>query len=164
MAVCVLTRALQWWLRLLGVFPVSDSEPGSVVGPITGDPDPVTPSRDRVVPVCNRDLIPADSPAHCLGRTASQTGQWPWQGCLRAQHKQAGNSPRCADQEALPTPPGIAENQAESGVLPGPPSWLGGGSLQPPIPGSGTPSPRNRRRAILRAGRVCFWLGASLVA
>jgi hypothetical protein len=34
--------------------------------------------------------------------------------------------------------------------------WLGGGSLQPPIPGSGTPSPRNRRRAILRAGRVCF--------
>jgi hypothetical protein len=44
-------------------------------------------------------------------------------------------------------------------------SGKGPGSLQPPIPGSGTPSPRNRRRAILRAGRVCFgsalhwWLG-----
>src|SRR5262245_3411105 len=62
-----LGSALQWWFRLLGVFPVCDSEPGSVFGPITGDPDPVTPSRDRVVPVCNRDLLPADSPAHGLG-------------------------------------------------------------------------------------------------
>src|SRR5262249_34856860 len=49
------------------VFPVSDSGPGSVFGLITGDPDPATPSRERVVPVCNRDLIPADSPAHGLG-------------------------------------------------------------------------------------------------
>src|SRR5205823_15046537 len=31
-----------------------------------------------------------------------------------------------------------------------------GGSLQPPIPGSGTPSPRYRGRAILRAGRGSF--------
>ena len=62
-----LGSALQWWFRLLGVFPVWDSEPGSVFGPITGDPDPATPSRERVVPVCNRDLIPADSPAHGLG-------------------------------------------------------------------------------------------------
>jgi hypothetical protein len=62
-----LGSVLQWWFRLLRVFPVGDSEPGSVFGPITGDPDPVTSSRIRVVPVCNRDLIPADSPAHCLG-------------------------------------------------------------------------------------------------
>ena len=54
-------------VRLPGVFPVSDSESGSVFGPITGDPDPRTPSRARVVPVCNSDLLPADSPAHCLG-------------------------------------------------------------------------------------------------
>jgi putative transposase len=40
LAVCVSTRALQWWLRLLRVFPVCDSEPESVLGPITGDPDP----------------------------------------------------------------------------------------------------------------------------
>ena len=62
-----LDSALQWWLRLLRVFPVSDSESGSVFGLIIGDPDPVIPSRERVVPVCNRDLFPADSPAHCLG-------------------------------------------------------------------------------------------------
>src|SRR5215472_13633029 len=62
-----LDSVLQWWHRLLRVFPVCDSEPGSAFGPITGDPDPVTPSRERVVPVCNRDLIPADSPAHRLG-------------------------------------------------------------------------------------------------
>jgi hypothetical protein len=37
-----LDSALQWWLRLLGVFPEWDSEPGSVFGPITGDPDPVS--------------------------------------------------------------------------------------------------------------------------
>src|SRR5262249_3262123 len=39
------------------------------------------------------------------------------------------------------------------------------GSLQPPHPDSGTPSPRNRGRATLSAGGVCFdsalhwWLG-----
>ena len=37
--VCV-GSALHWWLRLLGVFPVCNPEPGSVFGPITGDPDP----------------------------------------------------------------------------------------------------------------------------
>jgi hypothetical protein len=47
--------------------PLEDFEPGSVFGPVTGDPDPVTPSRGRGVPVCNRDLLPADSPAYCLG-------------------------------------------------------------------------------------------------
>jgi magnesium transporter len=62
-----LDSVLQWWHRLLRVFPVCDSEPGSVFGPITGDPISVTRSRERVVPVCNRDLLPADSPAHCLG-------------------------------------------------------------------------------------------------
>ncbi len=62
-----LDSVLQWWLRLHRVFPVEDCEPGSVFGPITGDPDPVTPSRGRVVPACNRDLLPADSPAHRLG-------------------------------------------------------------------------------------------------
>src|SRR5262249_23256908 len=40
-----LDSVLQWWLRLHRVFPVGDSEPGSVFGPITGDPAPVTPSR-----------------------------------------------------------------------------------------------------------------------
>jgi len=65
------------------------------------------------------------------GRTASQTGQWLWQESLRAEENQAEKSPRCADQEALRKPPGIAENQAKTGVLAGPPSWLGSGSLQP---------------------------------
>src|SRR5262245_25301611 len=51
-----LDSVLQWWFRLLQVFPVEDSEPGSVFGLITGDPDPVPPSRDRAVPVCNSEL------------------------------------------------------------------------------------------------------------
>ena len=51
-----LDSAPEWWRRLLRVFPVSDLELGSVFGLITGDPDPVTPSRHRVVPVCNNDL------------------------------------------------------------------------------------------------------------
>src|SRR2546423_9160311 len=79
------------------------------------------------------------------GRTASQTGQWLCQERLRAQENQAEKSPRCADQEALRKPPGTAENQAETGVLAGPPSWLGGGSLQPPYSRSpGTPSATNQ--------------------
>src|SRR5262249_23507707 len=41
-----LDSACDWWLRLLGVFPVWDFEPGSVFGLITGDPDPGTPSRE----------------------------------------------------------------------------------------------------------------------
>src|SRR5262249_59827857 len=51
-----LDSALQWWLRLLQVFPVCDCESGSVFGLIIGDRDPVTPSRHLVVPVCNSDL------------------------------------------------------------------------------------------------------------
>jgi hypothetical protein len=51
-----LDSACDWWHRLLGVFPACDFEPGSVFGLITGDPDPVTPCRKRVVPVCNTDL------------------------------------------------------------------------------------------------------------
>src|SRR5262249_32488580 len=51
-----LDSALQWWVRLLGVSPVSDSEPGSVFGLITGDPGPGAPTRDRAVPVCNSEL------------------------------------------------------------------------------------------------------------
>ena len=51
-----LDSALQWWFRLLRVFPVCDCESGSVFGLIIGDRDPVTPSRHRVVPVCNSDL------------------------------------------------------------------------------------------------------------
>ena len=133
----------QWWLRLLRVFPVCDSEPGSVFGLIIGDPDPVTPSRIAWFPfatvTCDSSLPP---PPHTAlvdrGRTASQTGQWPWQGRLRAEENQAEKSPRCADQEALRKPPGTAENQAETGVLAGPPSWLGGGSLQPTPSGPGT--------------------------
>jgi len=39
LAVCCLGSAHHWWLRLLWVFPVEDSEPGSVFGPIIGDPD-----------------------------------------------------------------------------------------------------------------------------
>src|SRR5262249_29383884 len=50
-----LGSALHWWLRLQGVFPVCNPDPGSVLGPITGDPDPVTPCQDRVVPVRNTD-------------------------------------------------------------------------------------------------------------
>ena len=64
---CVLTRRFNGGLDSFESSPYADSESGSVFGLITGDPDPVTPSRDRVVPVCNRDLFPADSPAHCLG-------------------------------------------------------------------------------------------------
>ena len=64
---CVCRLGAQVVVRLLRVFPVEDFEPGSVFGPIAGDRDPVTRSRDRVVPVCNRDLTPADSPAHRLG-------------------------------------------------------------------------------------------------
>jgi len=32
--------ALHWWPRLFRVFPVCNPEPGSVIGPIIGDPDP----------------------------------------------------------------------------------------------------------------------------
>jgi hypothetical protein len=42
--------------------PVEDFESGSVFGLILGDPDLVTPSRDRVVPVCNPDLSLPTSP------------------------------------------------------------------------------------------------------
>src|SRR5205807_7283417 len=63
-----LDSALQWWPRLLGVFPVWDSEPGSVFGLLTGDPDPGTPSRDRVVPVCNGDLSLPPPPHTASGR------------------------------------------------------------------------------------------------
>src|SRR5262249_60000169 len=35
-----LDSALHWWLRLLRVVPVCNSEPGSVFGLITGDPEP----------------------------------------------------------------------------------------------------------------------------
>jgi hypothetical protein len=36
-----LDSVCDWWLRLLGVFPVCDFEPGRVFGLIIGDPDPV---------------------------------------------------------------------------------------------------------------------------
>ena len=55
LAVCVSARRVDWWRRLLRAFPAEDSEPGSVFGPITGDPDPMTLSLSRVVPVCNPD-------------------------------------------------------------------------------------------------------------
>src|SRR5262245_11739372 len=35
-----LGSALHWWPRLFRGFPVCNPEPGSVSGPITGDPDP----------------------------------------------------------------------------------------------------------------------------
>jgi len=35
-----LDSALHWWLRRLRVVPVCNSEPGSVLGLLTGDPDP----------------------------------------------------------------------------------------------------------------------------
>src|SRR4051794_35767483 len=41
-----LGSALQWWRGPLRVLPVGDSEPGSVFGPITGDPDLVPRCRD----------------------------------------------------------------------------------------------------------------------
>ena len=73
--------------------------------------------------------LPRTRPLY-LGRPASQTGQWPWQGRLRAEQNQANKSPRCVDQETLRKPSGIAENQAENGVLAESSSWLRGGSLQ----------------------------------
>jgi hypothetical protein len=99
----------------------------SLVTPIRADT-----SRARVVPVCNTDLSLPTPPHTALvdrGRTASQTGRRPWQGRLRAEEDQVEKSPWCAEQEALRKPPGTAENQAETGVLAGPPSWLEGGSL-----------------------------------
>src|SRR6516162_5719999 len=51
-----LDSACDWWHGLQGVFPVGDSESGSVFGLIIGDPDPVTPCRKRVVPVCTTNL------------------------------------------------------------------------------------------------------------
>jgi hypothetical protein len=83
LAVCVPTRrfnggsdsfesspyqTLSW-----GMFSAS-----SLVTPIRADT-----SRDRVVPVCNTDLSLPTPPHTALldrGRTASQTGQWLWQG------------------------------------------------------------------------------------
>jgi hypothetical protein len=131
-----LGSALHWWLGLLGVFPVCNPEPGSFFGLISGDPDPVTRSRTAWFPLATLTCDQSQpAPPHTAlfdrGRTARQTGQWPWQECLRAEGYQADKSPRCADHEALRKPPGTAEIQAESGVLPGPPSWLGGGSLRP---------------------------------
>src|SRR4051812_8787074 len=67
-----LDSALQWWLGLLRVFPVCNSEPGSVFGLITGDPDPGTLSRERVVPVCNTDL-PLPTPPHTASAPARRS-------------------------------------------------------------------------------------------
>ncbi len=90
---------------------------------------------DRVFPVWNSDFyhcrLPRTPPLD-RGRTASRTGQRPWQEGLRAVENQAEKSPRCADQEALRIPRGTAENQAETRVWAGPPCWLAGGSLEPP--------------------------------
>jgi hypothetical protein len=67
-----LGSVLQWWHRLIRVFPVGDSEPGSAFGPITGDPLSVTSSRERVVPVCNRDLL-LPTPPHTASALARQS-------------------------------------------------------------------------------------------
>ena len=90
---------------------------------------PVTAYRIACFPFVTVTFFTAASPAHRLVRTASQTGQRPWQERLRAVDNQAEKSPRCADQEARRKTPGTAENQAETGGLAGPPNWLAGGSL-----------------------------------
>ena len=72
----VSTRAADWWLRLFGVFPVEDFESGSVFGLIIGDPDPLTPSRDRVVPVCNPD-VSLPTPPHTASGQARRQGVVP---------------------------------------------------------------------------------------
>jgi hypothetical protein len=74
--VCVSTRFGDWWLRLFGVFPEEDFESGSVFGLIIGDPDPGTPSWDRVVPVCNTDLS-LPTPPHTASGQARRQGVVP---------------------------------------------------------------------------------------
>src|ERR1700675_2376254 len=69
-----LDSALRWWLRLFEVFPVWDSEPGSVFGLITGDPDPVNLFQDRVVPVCNPDVSLPTPPHTASGQARRQSG------------------------------------------------------------------------------------------
>src|SRR5690242_15265378 len=132
LAVCVLTRRFNGGLDSGESSPFATLSRGafsasSLVTPIRADA-----SRDRVVPVCNSDSSQPTPPHTALvdrGRIASQTGQWPWEERLRAEENQTEKSPRCADQEAVGKPSGTAENQAETGVLAGPPTCPGGGSL-----------------------------------
>ena len=61
-----LDSALQWWLRLLGVFPVCDSEPGRFSASSLVTTVPVTPCRIACFPFGTVTFITAASPAHCL--------------------------------------------------------------------------------------------------
>src|SRR5262249_54077292 len=98
---CVSTRRFNGGLDSFESSPYQTLSRGafsasSLVTPIRADT-----SRDRVVPVCNTDLSLPTPPHTALvdrGRTASQTGPWPWQARLRAQEAQADKLPRCAGQ------------------------------------------------------------------
>jgi hypothetical protein len=81
LAVCVSSRCFNDGSDSL-VFSVEDTELVSIFRLITGDtPIRADTSRARVVPVCNTDLALPTTPHTASvdrGRTASQTGQWPW--------------------------------------------------------------------------------------
>src|SRR5213592_2112920 len=99
LAVCVLTRRFNGGLDSGESSPFATLSRGafsapSLVTPIRADTYP-----DRVVPVWNSDTSLPTPPHTALvdrGRTTRQTGQWPWQGCLRAEENQTDRSPRCA--------------------------------------------------------------------
>src|SRR5262249_7103324 len=137
----------------------------------------------QVKPLVEKDLASPDThrpPAargeqvfplvvHCRGRRCRSTCQVPcqvrsWRCWANTTQMEVVQLAQVDVTQLFPVPGNPISN--EPGVpLSRCPSLKGSGSLQPPIPGSGTPSPRNRRRAILRAGRVCFgsalhwWLG-----
>src|SRR5262249_54783221 len=62
-------------------------------------PTPVAPSRDCVVPVCNSDFIPADSPAHCLAACPPIPSPLLFCGVLPCRHLRPA-----ADQPPRPLP------------------------------------------------------------
>ena len=72
-----LDSALQWWRRLFRVFPAGDSEPGSVIGPITGDPDPVPVAGSAWFPLATMTCDPSlPAPPHTASveQPVSQSG------------------------------------------------------------------------------------------
>ena len=66
---------------------------GAFSAPSLVTPTRVDTSRDRVVPVCNIDSSLPTPPHTALfdrGRTAGDTGPWPWQERLRAEENRTG--------------------------------------------------------------------------
>src|SRR5262249_32037118 len=96
-----LGSALHWWLRLLGVFPVCNPEPGGGIGPITGDPRPRSRPGVAWFPLVTLTCDPSQpAPPHTAlvgrGRPSRQTGPWPGPGRLRAEEYLADRSPHSA--------------------------------------------------------------------